>query len=82
MDHESQNLNVNKLQPIDSQFFPMTNLAVIRAPKSKLMIRQEFSGERLHTDIPKEITLSPEHWLEFDAFCKIKWNDLERKLCK
>ncbi len=81
-DHESQNLIVNMEQSNDSQFSPMTNLTVVRAPQSKLIIHQEFSGERLHTDIPREITLSPEYWPEFDAFCNIKWNDLERKLCK
>jgi hypothetical protein len=60
----------------------MTHLTVVRAPQSNLMIRKEFSGEKLHTDIPREITLSPELWPELDAFCNIKWNDLERKLCK
>lgn len=81
-DHESQNLNDNMVQSSSSQLCPMTDLTVIRVPNSKLMIRQEFSGVRLNTGIPREITLSPEYWPEFDEFCNIKWNDLERKLCK
>lgn len=81
-DHESQNLNINLAQSNENLLCPMTDLIVVRAPQSKLMIRQEFSGQRLHTAIPQEITLSPEHWPEFDAFCNIKWNDIERKLCK
>jgi hypothetical protein len=81
-DYESQNLNDNMAHSSNSQLCPMTNLSVVRAPQSKLMIRQEFSGERLQADNPREITLSPEYWPELNAFCNIKWNDLERKLCK
>jgi hypothetical protein len=81
-DHESQNLNDNMMQSSSSLLFPKTDLTVIRAPKSKLMICQEFSGVRLHTDFPREITLSPENWPDPNAFYRIKWDDLEQKLCK
>lgn len=81
-DYESQNLNVNMKQSTNNQFYPMTNLTVVCAPHSKLIISKEFSGERLLTDNPREITLSPEYWPELDEFCNIKWNDLEQKLCK
>ena len=81
-DHESQISNHNVAQSSNSQLSPMSNLTVVRAPQSKLMIRQEFSGDALHTDNLREITLSPEYWPELNAFCNIKWNDLECKLCK
>jgi hypothetical protein len=81
-DEESQELGVQGEDPLKSGFQPCRELVIIRAPRTKYVIGKEFSGAALDAGEPHELSLAPESWPESETFCKIRWDDLERRLSR
>lgn len=79
-DHESQDLGVRGESPQSSTLVPRSELLVVRAPNTRIVLRQEFSGHPLDAGAPVELTIRPEKWPEPDEYCSLKWSELERRL--
>lgn len=79
-DYERQDLGVQNENPQDSKFKPMSNLLIVRAPQSEFVINKKFSGTILEAGEPYDMTIGPDSWPEDEAYCRIKWDDLEKRL--
>jgi hypothetical protein len=79
-DYESQDLGVQGESPRSSSLVPRSELLVVRAPSTRLVLRQEFSGPPIDAGEPRELVVGPEKWPEDGEYCKLKWADLERRL--
>jgi hypothetical protein len=79
-DYDSQDLGVREADPLQSRFVPRTDLTIVRAPRSALVIEKRFSGEPLPTGAPLLLTVEPGEWPESDMSCDIPWEQLERRL--
>ena len=79
-DHESQDLGVDEKDPLTSSFHPQEGLVLVSAPASGYVLCREFSGTTLETTPPRELALPPARWPDFDAFCVIPWEELDRTL--
>jgi len=79
-DYESQDLGVQNESPLNSKFKPTTGLRIIRAPQSEIIIAKKFSGTILDAGEPNDMTVGPDSWPEDEAYCKIPWDDLEKRL--
>ncbi len=81
-DHESQNLGVENKNPLNSKFQPTTELLIVRAPKSELVISRQFSGTPLDAGEINDLLVGPKSWPEDEEYCKIPWDELEMRLTK
>lgn len=79
-DYESQNLGVDRQDPLKSGFRPLTKLLMVRAPQSRVVINQEFSGSLLNPGDPQDLAAPPELWPDSESYCNIPWDDLEKRL--
>jgi len=79
-DYASQDLGVRAEDPLKSSFVPCTELTIVRAPRSALVIAKHFSGEPLAIGTPLPLMAEPGEWPEPDLGCDIPWDQLERRL--
>jgi hypothetical protein len=79
-DYHSQELGVRAEDPLASAFVPRTELTIVRAPRSALVIEKRFSGEPLASGSPLPLTVGPGEWPESDLSCDIPWEQLESRL--
>lgn len=82
LDYESQNLGVQDENPLNSKFQPKTELLIIRAPKSDIVIDRRMSGDVLDAGEPHALSVGPKSWPEDEAYCKIPWEELEKRLSR
>lgn len=81
-DEESQNLGAEDENPLSSKFQPCEQLVIGRAPITNWALSQKFFGAALDAGEPLEMSVPPERWPESEAFCKFRWDDLDKKLSK
>jgi hypothetical protein len=79
-DHESQDLGVQGGEPLKSSFRPKTELVMVRAPQTALVIDKAFSGEVLEAGDPIVLVVPPNEWPETESYCDIPWTELEARL--
>lgn len=79
-DHESQDLGVNGKDPQASSFLPRSELIMVRAPATRLVIDKRFGGNVMEVGAPAELGAPPREWPESEDICDIPWDDLERRL--
>jgi hypothetical protein len=79
-DHESQDLGVDGQDPLGSPFRPCSRLALVRAPSTRYVLSQSFSGAELAVQNTIEIVVPPKQWPESEEFCDIPWDELESRL--
>jgi hypothetical protein len=79
-DHESQDLGLRAIDPLSSSFLPKSELVVVRAPNSDLVIAKSFHGTELDAGVPIELGAGPEEWPESESLCNIPWAELESRL--
>lgn len=79
-DYESQNHGVQDENPLNGKFQPRTELLIIRAPKSDIVIDRRMSGDVLDAGEPHALSVGPKSWPEDEACCKIPWEELEKRL--
>jgi hypothetical protein len=72
-DHESQELGMQDLSPLDSSFAPCTNLHIVRSPASRFVLSSKFSGPELPLSAPEELLAEPSAWPEQDEYCTVPW---------
>lgn len=78
-DYESQDLGVAGDDPMASTFRPMRQLTIERAPKSKMVIDEQFTGQTLEVPEPEDLLAPPEKWPESGEFVRVPWAKLESK---
>jgi hypothetical protein len=76
-DHESQDLGVAGKDPLSSSFRPKSELLIVRAPHTRLVISKTFAGHELAAPPIRKLGASPREWPETDEFCSVPWSDLE-----
>jgi hypothetical protein len=81
-DEESQDLGARGEVPLKSSFRPTTDLVIVRAPKTKIVLSRQFSGAALDAGVPLELKTPPKAWPESETLSKIPWNDLDTRLGK
>jgi hypothetical protein len=81
-DHESQDLGVDGRDPLRSSFHPKSELLMIRAPHTRLVISKTFAGEEFQVTSIRELVAPPKEWPETDEFCSVPWADLESRYAK
>jgi hypothetical protein len=81
-DHESQGFGAEGSDPLTSEFRPREKLELVRASQSELVLSQNSSGAALEVAAPIELTLRPSTWPESESYCKVKWDELERRFGK
>jgi hypothetical protein len=81
-DHESQDLGVDDQDPLSSSFQPKTDLLLVRAPHSHLVITRTFTGEPLVAGRISEMIAAPKLWPETDEFFDVPWADLESRFAR
>ncbi len=81
-DYESQNLGAQGENPLNSKFQPKTELLIIRAPKSGIVIDRRISGDVLNAGELHVLSVDPKSWPEDEAYCKIPWDELEKRLSR
>jgi hypothetical protein len=81
-DCESQDLGARVEDPLTSKFQPRTELLIVRAPKTRIVLSQRFSGIPLDAGDPKELSLPPQSWPESETYCKFRWDELESRLTR
>lgn len=79
-DAESQDRGVQEQDPLASSFVPMSDLALVRAPRSGFVLHRTFSGGVLDAGEPAPLQLEPSDWPEHEAFCDIPWDRLDARL--
>jgi len=79
-DHESQDLGVQGGDPLKSSFIPKSELVMIRAPKTALIIDKAFSGKVLDAGDPIILVVPPNEWPQTESYCDIPWTELEARL--
>jgi hypothetical protein len=79
-DSESQDLGVRGQDPLASAIRPRSELTIVRAPNSGIVLDTAFASEPLDAGAPLELEAPPRDWPEADAYSAIPWNDLERRL--
>ena len=79
-DHESQDLGARGEDPLKSRFEARSELLIVRAPRARRVIQQEFSGEVLDAGAPAVLTLDPEGWPDSEEYCDIPWDELDARL--
>lgn len=79
-DHESQDFGVQDADPLKSSFVPGENLVMVRAPRTRFVISQTFSGPSLDAGDPIELTADPKDWPETETYCDIPWTELRARL--
>lgn len=81
-DHESQDIGVQRGDPLTSSFRPCRRLTMVRAPASGLVIAKNFAGEALNAGEPLDLMAPPEKWPDDEALCAVRWQNLEAALCR
>ncbi len=81
-DDESQELGAQGENPLNSKFQPSTELLLVRAPQTGIVISRHFSGSALDPGKPLEISVEPQAWPEPETYCKYRWDELEKRLSK
>ena len=79
-DDESQELGAQGENPLSSKFKPSTELLLVRAPQTGIVISRHFSGSALDPGKPLEISVEPQVWPEPETYCKYRWDELEKRL--
>jgi len=79
-DYESQDLGARGEDPLQSGFTPRTELIIVRAPRSALLVDEHFAGDPLAVGPPLPLTVGPGEWPESDMACDIPWDELEERL--
>ena len=79
-DHESQCLGLQGRDPLDSDFAPRTELVMVRAPASGVVVDKRFSGDVLSAGEPRELAVRPAEWPQPERCCAIPWNELDTRL--
>lgn len=65
-----------------SQFQPRSTLIIARAPASGFVVGEDWSGELLQPPGTLALGVDPDRWPEHGTFCRIPWDQLERKLTR
>jgi hypothetical protein len=78
-DEESQALGARGENPLTSPFRPCRELLLVRAPKTRFVIGQQFSGAVLDAGDPHELSIGPDAWPESEEFCKVRWDALDSR---
>jgi hypothetical protein len=81
-DSESQALGAQQKDPLGSSFRPRSDLRVVRAPKSGVIVGKSLTGDLLDPGDPLELSIPPKDWPAPDAYCDLPWSDLERRLSR
>jgi hypothetical protein len=79
-DSESQDLGVQGKDPFASGFVPRSSLTVVRTPRGRQIVKQDFSGEPLQPGPPVVLGISPEQWPEDGEFFDCPWSELDQRL--
>lgn len=79
-DGMSQDLGVQGENPFNSSFAPRHELLLVRAPATRYVMNQQFSGELLPQTDALPLNIAPELWPEPDEFCETPWDELENRL--
>jgi len=77
-DYESQDLGVDRLNPLNSAFQPCSRLTIVKAPVSEITLSQQFSSSPLELSPPGELKVKPDLWPAFNEYCEIPWAELEK----
>ena len=81
-DHESQDLGVEGKDPLSSPLRPRSELLIVRAPNTRLVITKTFAGHELAMAPIRELAAPPREWPETDEFCSVPWSDLEGRYAR
>lgn len=81
-DTESQDLGARGANPLTSRFAPKSELRVVRAPSSAIVLGKSFAGEVLDAGEPLELGLPPKEWPESEAYYDVPWTELEARLAR
>jgi len=79
-DYESQTLGLDDQDPLQSAYRPRTQLVVVRAPNSGLVLSSLGSGAPLEVGAPIDLTVGTEKWPKPETLCDIPWSELELRL--
>ncbi|OGB09842.1 MAG: hypothetical protein A3E23_07080 [Burkholderiales bacterium RIFCSPHIGHO2_12_FULL_65_48] len=79
-DYESQTLGIDDQDPLQSAYRPQTQLVVIRAPNSGLVLCSQGSGAPLEVGAPVDLAVGPEKWPKPETLCDIPWSQLNVRL--
>jgi hypothetical protein len=79
-DAESQELGARGRDPLASAFQAHSDLTLIRAPRSDVVISRSFAGDALDAGDPSELALPPRHWPESETYCDFAWSELEQRV--
>ena len=80
-DEESQDLGVSGKEPLDSSFEPRTKLSVVRTTRSREILDEKFTGDKLAIVGPVSITARPALWPESHEFLDIDWTQIDARYC-
>lgn len=78
-DDESQDLGAGGDDPFGSTFKPASDLSIVQAPNSGVVISKQFSGTPLNAGELFELSVDSELWPEPDTYCDIPWDALEER---
>ena len=81
-DHESQDLGVEGKDPLSSSLRPKSELLIVRAPNTRLVITKTFAGHELALAPIRELLAPPAEWPETDEFCSVPWGGLEGRYAR
>lgn len=79
-DHESQALGAEDKDPLASSFQPKSELLMVRAPRTGIVISKAFSGAPLDAGDPIQLHVDFKDWPEADSYCSIPWSQLQSRL--
>jgi hypothetical protein len=81
-DYESQGLGAEGKDPLTTEFRPCEKFLLVRAPSSEIVLSQNFSGAEVEVGAPIELSVGPSKWPEWDCYCEVKWEQLEKRFGK
>jgi hypothetical protein len=78
-DSESQDLGARGDDAMHSSFAPCAQLRVVRAPVSRLVLSNAFTGQPFDLPAPSELVIPPDEWPEQDEYCEVPWDAIESR---
>ena len=78
-DYDSEDLACERADPSCGSSEPHTELLVVRAPETDIVIRKVFSGTLLNVGDPLEAT-DPMAWPDSEGYWDVPWNELDTRL--
>lgn len=78
-DDDSQRLGLAGKNPFNSEFKPCTQLQLVTAPLSEMVIGRHFSGQPLPSIPTFELSAPADQWPLRDSCCPVDWTALNQQ---